>query len=96
LPTIIFDHEDAELMGKTPLDDLESEKAKAAEKAFKEALLALAVVKGAQLPGARRDYEEAIGIAIDAAMKEGVTQPEALAKVAYEVILSGPSKFPAA
>lgn len=65
----------------------------AAKRAFELARAALAVVKQAQTPAARADYEQAMARALDEALRAGVTHPEALAKVAYSVILEGPAKW---
>lgn len=73
-----------------------NDKAEAARRAFNLARAALAVVKQAQTPGARADYERAMARALDEAVKAGVTHPEELAKVAYSVILHGPGKWLAA
>jgi hypothetical protein len=77
-------------MGK--FENLNEDKARAAKQAFEQATRALAAVKGAQQPTARMSYEEAIKNAILTAVQSGVTEPDALAKAAYEAI-STPSKW---
>lgn len=72
---------------------MDDDRAEAARRAFNLARAALAVVRQAQTPGARADYEQAIARALNEAVKAGVTHPEELAKVAYSVILHGPGKW---
>jgi hypothetical protein len=76
----------------SPFDDLDPEKAGAARLAFEAATRALAAVKGAHLPGARKDYEHAIEAAIRYAVEAGDADREAILKAAIQAIVSGPTQ----